>query len=77
MPSPVRFAEVRKLLEEAGYELARISGSHHIFVKDGSDLVSIPVHKGLVKYGYVRRIQKIIDAEQAREEEPEEPCDGE
>ena len=49
MPSPVRFAEVRKILEAAGYVLARISGSHHIFERDGDDLVSIPVHKNLVK----------------------------
>lgn len=65
MPSPVRFAEVRKLLEAAGYTLARVSGSHHIFVKEGVDLVSIPVHKNLVKHGYVRRVKKIIDAEEA------------
>jgi predicted RNase H-like HicB family nuclease len=31
MPSPVRFSEVHELLQEAGYELVRISGSHHIF----------------------------------------------
>jgi predicted RNA binding protein YcfA (HicA-like mRNA interferase family) len=70
MPSPVRFAEVRELLEGAGYELVRISGSHHIFAKEGADLVSIPVHKNLVKYGYVRRIKKIIEAEEAGDDEP-------
>lgn len=72
MPSKMRFAEVRRMLESAGYELVRINGSHHIFSKEGASPVSIPVHKGLVKYGYVRRIQKIIDAEQAAEE-PSDP----
>jgi hypothetical protein len=36
MPSPVRFAIVRKLLESKGYRLDRISGSHHVFVKPAS-----------------------------------------
>jgi predicted RNA binding protein YcfA (HicA-like mRNA interferase family) len=30
MPSPIRFAVIRKELEAAGYVLVRISGSHHI-----------------------------------------------
>ena len=71
MPSPVRFAVVSQMLESAGYTLVRISGSHHIFTKAGADPVSIPVHKNLVKYGYVRRIQKIIDAEETSQEQPD------
>jgi predicted RNA binding protein YcfA (HicA-like mRNA interferase family) len=79
MPSPVRFAVVRQMLESAGYVLARISGSHHIFTKTDADPVSVPVHKNHVKYGYVRRIQKIIDAEEAAQadSEVEEQRDGE
>ena len=67
MPSPIRFAEIRKQLEGAGYQLVRINGSHHIFDRPGGPLVSIPVHNGMVKPGYGRRIQKIIDADKARE----------
>jgi predicted RNA binding protein YcfA (HicA-like mRNA interferase family) len=64
MPSEVRFAEVRNRLERAGYQLARVSGSHHIFTKAGCDLVSIPVHQGKVKPFYVRQVEKILsDAE--------------
>ena len=63
MAGEVRFAVVRKRLETAGYELARISGSHHIFEKSGKQLLSIPVHRGKVKPFYVRQIQRIIDEE--------------
>ena len=58
MPSPIRFAELRKLLESKGYRLDRVSGSHHVFVKAGVPHLSIPVHKGKVKYGYYRIAEK-------------------
>jgi predicted RNA binding protein YcfA (HicA-like mRNA interferase family) len=60
MPGEKRFAEVRAMLEGAGYALDRISGSHHIFTKPGADLVSIPVHHGKVKPFYVRKVEKIV-----------------
>ena len=58
MPSPVRFAVVRKLLEEKGYVLARIEGSHHIFKKPGARQQIIPGHRNDVKYAYYRNAQK-------------------
>jgi predicted RNA binding protein YcfA (HicA-like mRNA interferase family) len=60
MSSEVRFAEVRRLLERNGWNLVRTSGSHHIFEKSGSKLLSIPVHHGKVKPVYVRQIEKAI-----------------
>ena len=42
------------LLEENGWVLGRITGSHHIFVKEGHRPVPVPIHgaqeipKGLV-----------------------------
>lgn len=59
MAGESRFSEVKKRLEKKGYRLDRISGSHHIFVRNGSPLLSIPVHKGKVKNYYVRQIDKI------------------
>ena len=35
MPSPIRFAVVRRMFESNGWQLDRISGSHHIFWKRG------------------------------------------
>lgn len=58
MPSPVRFAVVRRLLEAKGYRLDRISGSHHVFVKAGVTHVNIPVHRGQVKHVYYRQAQR-------------------
>jgi len=38
--------ELIKLLEDEGWVLDRISGSHHIMVKDGMRSIPIPIHKG-------------------------------
>lgn len=63
MPSEVRFKEVRRLLENAGYRLDRIHGSHHIFTKDDAEPISIPVHRQKVKPFYVRQIKKTLQIE--------------
>jgi predicted RNA binding protein YcfA (HicA-like mRNA interferase family) len=60
MPSEVRFAVVRKLLEAHGWTLARISGSHHVFTKAGERPIVIPVHHNKVHPRYVREIEKFI-----------------
>jgi len=62
MPSPVRFAVVKKMLEQKGYTLHHISGSHHIFKKPGADPENVPVHHNLVKAFYVKRIEKLPEA---------------
>ena len=59
MASEQRFAEVKKMLEHAGYCLVRIHGSHHYFTKPGEQPISIPVHRGKVKAYYVRQVEKI------------------
>jgi predicted RNA binding protein YcfA (HicA-like mRNA interferase family) len=58
MPSPVRFTEVKRILDRHGFTLQRIAGSHHIFSKPGEPHLSIPVHKGMVKYGYLKEAQR-------------------
>ena len=46
--------QLKKLLEDHGWLLDRISGSHHIMVREGSRSIPVPVHgstdlpKGLV-----------------------------
>lgn len=77
MPSESRFRDVEKLLNGAGYALARINGSHHIFTKPDRQPVSIPVHRGKVKPFYVRQIQKLIDEERGKPDAAaEEPPTG-
>ncbi len=47
--------QLKKRLEEYGWVLDRISGSHHIMIKDNCRSIPIPVHgttdlpRGLVK----------------------------
>jgi predicted RNA binding protein YcfA (HicA-like mRNA interferase family) len=59
MSSERRFSEVGKMLEAAGYRLARIHGSHHYFTKPGETPLSIPVRRGKVKPYYVRQVERI------------------
>lgn len=60
MPSEVRFAVVRRRLEQHGWTLIRIKGSHHIFKQEGQRLFNIPVHKGRVKPFYLREVNAEI-----------------
>jgi len=60
MPSDIPFSKLKKDLEAHGWSLARIKGSHHYFTGPGRMPISIPVHKGKVKYGYKRQIDKAI-----------------
>jgi len=63
MAGEQRFAEVRKMLEAAGWKLARICGSHHYFTKSGRLPLSIPVHRGKVKPYYVRQVEKTCEGD--------------
>jgi predicted RNA binding protein YcfA (HicA-like mRNA interferase family) len=50
-----------RILEAKGWELARVTGSHHIFVKAGKNIrISIPVHsKRDLKIGLQKAIMKL------------------
>ncbi len=49
-----------KILEENGWELARITGSHHIYRKNGEDAkIVVPVHGNKeIKTGLLKAILK-------------------
>ncbi|NLJ38425.1 MAG: type II toxin-antitoxin system HicA family toxin [Candidatus Atribacteria bacterium] len=55
--------EFCQLLEERGWELLRIKGSHHIFGKKGCKIhLSIPVHGSRpLKIGLQKYFMKIAD----------------
>ena len=58
MPSEVRFEVVRRLAEQHGWRLHRITGSHHVFKKpNGETHPPIPVHHGKVKNYYYRSLK--------------------
>ena len=50
-----------KLMQEHGWDLARINGSHHIFTKPGETLrISVPVHGNKeLKKGLLLHLLKI------------------
>jgi predicted RNA binding protein YcfA (HicA-like mRNA interferase family) len=50
-----------KLLEEKGWNLARVTGSHHIFVREGANLrITVPVHANQnLKTGLQRAIMRL------------------
>lgn len=68
-PNDVTFSDIRKLLEQEGFTLDRITGSHHVFEKGETTFV-VPVHDGKVKSVYVKRVIQLI--EQAENQETEE-----
>lgn len=53
--------ELCKLLENKGWKLARINGSHHIYTKEGIIFrISVPVHKNKdLKTGLLKALMKI------------------
>ena len=59
-PNNVTFNDVRRVLENEGFELDRMSGSHHIFLK--ADIIFVvPSHRNRVKVRYVKRLIEIIE----------------
>lgn len=58
--------EMIRFLRQQGFELRRVSGSHHIFVKESLH-VPVPVHgHGVLKTGTLRSILRLaaMDSEE-------------
>ncbi len=58
--TPITGKELCRLLNEAGWTLKRITGSHHIFGKPGErKILAVPVHGNkTIKPGLALRIAK-------------------
>jgi len=56
-----------RVLERKGWVLARISGSHHIYMRQGIPYrLSIPVHGNKpLKIGLLKHFMKLADIEEA------------
>ena len=59
-PHNATFSDLRKLLEEEGFVLDRVAGSHHVFRRGGTVFV-VPVHNNRMKTVYVKRAIAIIE----------------
>ena len=57
---PVSGRQYCRLLEQDGWNRARIRGSHHIYVKEGKkNVVTVPVHGNKsMKKGTLSRLEK-------------------
>ena len=64
-PNGATFNDLRTLLAQEGFELERVTGSHHIFKKAGIKFV-IPVHANRVKSVYVRRVIQLIKSQEEK-----------
>jgi len=53
--------QLAKVLEQHGWQLKRINGSHHIYAKDGQvERISVPVHGNRpLKNGLLRHQMKV------------------
>lgn len=66
LPPEADFGDVRKVLETHGWKLDRIRGSHHHFTKPGANppIITLPVHDGVVKRFYVKRVLEHLGLEE-------------
>ena len=54
-PNAARFSEAQQLLEAYGWTVARVRGSHHVFVRGGERFV-LPLRRPHILPVYVRQI---------------------
>jgi predicted RNA binding protein YcfA (HicA-like mRNA interferase family) len=56
-----------QILEKKSWMLARVTGSHHIYIKQGTNYrITIPVHgKNDLKIGLLKTIMKIAEIDES------------
>jgi len=60
-PKNVRFDDMQTLLGYFGYQLVRVSGSHHRYQRQGSPPVTISRHGAHVHSAAVEEVLRILD----------------
>jgi len=61
-PNKVRFLEVKSIVEVFGFNLSRISGSHHIFTRsDVSEIVNLQNVNGQAKPYQVKQFLSLVE----------------
>lgn len=55
--------DLARVLERNGWTLARIAGSHHVYIKPGRiERISVPIHKNQpLKIGLLRHLLKVAE----------------
>lgn len=62
-PKSLTYAELVLLLNDAGYYLDRITGSHHHFHKDGYPILTIALHGKDCKDIYKIKIKSLLSTQ--------------
>ena len=64
LSNDLRFAELRRVLEEYGYEMKQPKGgsSHYTFRKPGCMPITIPKHEP-IKKTYVEMVREVVESE--------------
>ena len=59
--------EFAKILEQKGWRLARITGNHHIYIKQGqAERITVPIHGNTsLKVGLLKHLMKIAQVSEA------------
>lgn len=66
----IRFRDIQRLLDDFGFELDRIAGSHHIYTHpDVAEIINIQDVKGEAKPYQIRQIIQLIERYGLAEEE--------
>ena len=60
-PKNVRFDDMQTLLGYFGYQLVRVSGSHHRYQRQGSPPITISRHGAHVHSAAVEEVLRILD----------------
>lgn len=61
-PKNVSFQDLRQVLEDHGFVLDRVVGSHHTFKrKEGDEIIVVPYTRAQLQSVYVRRALELID----------------
>jgi predicted RNA binding protein YcfA (HicA-like mRNA interferase family) len=61
-PKNIRFADMVTLVEGFGFQLARVSGSHHIFERpDVPEIINLQNRKGKAKPYQIRQFLKLVE----------------
>jgi len=55
-PSDATIQEIQQILENHGYKLKRITGSHHIFTKPYCNSYNFPIHNNKIKKIYINKL---------------------
>lgn len=61
-PPEADFSDVRAVLEDFGWTMARTRGSHHSFTHpDRREIFTVPVHNHRVKRAYLDRLCELLE----------------